>query len=243
MILIVDDDAGFRTLVSALVARAGLEPVEASSGAEAIAAARANRPDLVILDVRLPDTNGYEVCRELRDELGERLPIILVSGTRIDSIDRSAGILVGGDDYVVKPFDPDELLAKVRRLVERSRGNGAPHPEERSSSDLTKRELEVLTLLAAGKSSREITQELVISEKTVSSHLQRVFTKLHVNSRAQAVGVAYRNGLIGGPAPENGKTSSFATEPSLESDSLSELSSALWAEPAGGSSSRSTSSR
>jgi len=242
VILIVDDNADFRTLVAALVARAGFEPVEASDGAEAIAAARADRPDLVILDVRLPDTNGYELCRELRDEFGERLPIIFVSGTRIDSIDRSAGLLVGGDDYVVKPFDPDELLAKVRRLVERSRGNGDAHPQERSSADLTKRELEVLLLLAAGRSSREITQELVISEKTVSSHLQRVFAKLQVNSRAQAVGAAYREGLIGKSAPENGKKSSFATEPSLESDSLPELSSALQARPAR-SSSRSLSSR
>jgi DNA-binding NarL/FixJ family response regulator len=195
-ILIVDDDADFRSLVSTVVARTGLRSVEVSSGEEAIVAARAEQPSLVVLDVRLPDINGYEVCRELREEFGEELPILFVSGERIDPLDRSAGMLVGGDDYIVKPFDPDELLARVRRLVDRSRANGNGHLMAGRPANLTKRELETLRLLAAGKQSREIAAELVISEKTVSSHLQRVLTKLHVNSRAQAVAVAYREGLI-----------------------------------------------
>jgi DNA-binding NarL/FixJ family response regulator len=195
-ILIVDDDADFRSLVSTVVARTGLRSVEVSSGEEAIVAARAEQPSLVVLDVRLPDINGYEVCRELREEFGEELPILFVSGERIVPLDRSAGMLVGGDDYIVKPFDPDELLARVRRLVDRSRANGNGHLMAGRPANLTKRELETLRLLAAGKQSREIAAELVISEKTVSSHLQRVLTKLHVNSRAQAVAVAYREGLI-----------------------------------------------
>jgi DNA-binding NarL/FixJ family response regulator len=195
-ILIVDDDADFRSLVSTIVGRAGLRSVEVASGEEAIAAAKAELPGLVVLDICLPDINGYEVCRELRDEFGEELPIVFVSGERTDPLDRSAGMLVGGDDYIVKPFDPDELLARVRRLVERSRTNGNGHSKAERPSDLTKRELETLRLLAAGKQSREIAAELMISEKTVSSHLQHVLMKLHVNSRAQAVAVAFREGLI-----------------------------------------------
>ncbi len=194
-ILIVDDDLSFRSLVASVVARAGFMAVQASSGEEAIEAATAERPTLVILDVRLPDVNGYEVCRELREGFGEDLPIIFISGERTDPLDRAAGMLVGGDDYLVKPFDPDELLASVRRLVEHAQGlrNTDWAPERRS--ELTKREQETLSLLAAGKRSGEIAAELEISEKTVSSHMQHVLMKLNVNTRAQAVAVAYREGL------------------------------------------------
>jgi two-component system OmpR family response regulator len=172
-ILVVDDDADFRAAVKAVVRRAGIDCFEAGTGGAAVDAARSERPVLVLLDVRLPDTNGYEICRELRDELGDDLPIIFVSGDRTDAIDRSAGMLVGGDDYVVKPFDPDELLARIRRLIERSgaRAAGSNGTDDRG---LTERELEVLTLLAAGRRPTEIAAGLVISEKTVSSHLQRV---------------------------------------------------------------------
>src|SRR5439155_23428380 len=81
-ILIVDDDADFRSFVSTVVARTGLRSVEVSTGEEAIAVAMAEQPSLVVLDVRLPDINGYEVCRELREEFGEELPIVFVSGVR-----------------------------------------------------------------------------------------------------------------------------------------------------------------
>src|SRR5579862_3265866 len=93
-ILIVDDDSSFRSLVATVVARAGLMAVQASSGEAAIDAATGAQPLLVILDVRLPDVNGYEVCRELRERLGERLPIIFISGERTDPIDRATGMLV-----------------------------------------------------------------------------------------------------------------------------------------------------
>ena len=76
----------------------------------------------MILDVRLPDLSGYEVCRELRDRLGASVPVMFVSGERIESFDRVAGLLVGGDDYLVKPFELDELVARARRLVERPAG-------------------------------------------------------------------------------------------------------------------------
>src|SRR3954471_7437097 len=120
-ILIVDDDANFRAVVAALAARAGLRSIQVGGGGEAVACAKRERPALVLLDVCLPGVNGYEICRELRDSLGDQLPIVFVSGERVDALDRSAGILVGADDYVVKPFDPDELLARIRRLISRAR--------------------------------------------------------------------------------------------------------------------------
>jgi len=199
-ILIVDDDANFSAAVAALVARAGLRSIQVGGGGEAVACAKRERPALVLLDVCLPGVNGYEICSELRDSLGDQLPIVFVSGERIEALDRSAGILVGADDYVTKPFDPDELLARVRRLISPARLGGRKGGGDVRRDDpvtvLTRRESEVLALLADGHRTSEIALELVISEKAVATHLQRVRAKLNVNSRAQAVAAAYRLGLV-----------------------------------------------
>jgi DNA-binding NarL/FixJ family response regulator len=107
-------------------------------------------------------------------------------------------LLLGADDYLAKPFAPDELLARVRRLVQR-----ALPPSLTIPSVLTKRELEVLGLLAEGLAQREIATRLTISEKTVGSHIERILSKLGVRSRAQAVALAFREDLVGvstGPA-------------------------------------------
>jgi DNA-binding NarL/FixJ family response regulator len=100
-------------------------------------------------------------------------------------------MLVGGDDYLVTPVDPDELLARLRRLLERARAWSKP-----SSSHLSDREVQVLQLIAEGLPPAEVARRLVISPKTVSSHVQRILTKLDVHTRAQAVAVAYEAGLI-----------------------------------------------
>ena len=117
-VLIADDHASFRGLLTAQLESAGIRTIEAKDGQEALE--RAREADVVLLDVNLPDMSGYTVCRELRAEHGERLPIVFVSGYRTESMDRAAGLLIGGDDYVVKPPDLDELLARVRRLLERA---------------------------------------------------------------------------------------------------------------------------
>ena len=146
-----------------------------------------------MLDVCLPMIFGYEVCRALRCSYGDRLPILFISGMRTESFDRVAGLLIGGDDYLVKPFAPDELVARVGALLRRS---GA-HPDTRRT-DLTAREHEVLALLADGLEHHEIAERLIISPKTVGTHIEHVLGKLGVHSRAQAVAVAYREGLIYG---------------------------------------------
>jgi two-component system, OmpR family, response regulator len=194
-ILIVDDDESFRALVSKLLARAGYATVDAGTGERALAAVRAERPALVLLDISLPDINGYEVCHQLRNEFGNELPIIFLSGERIEPIDRAVGLLVGGDDYVVKPFDPDELVARTRRAIIRSQSE---RPSDAVPRDLglTRRELEVLEGLAEGLRPAEIAATLVISPKTVASHVQRILTKLGVHSRAHAVALAYQWGLL-----------------------------------------------
>jgi DNA-binding NarL/FixJ family response regulator len=175
-----------------MLSATGHPTAEAAGGEEALGIARSQALALVILDVNLPDISGYEVCHELRSEFGERLPILFVSGARTEAYDRVGGLLLGADDYVVKPFAPDELLARVRRLLARWDRNATAR-----SFDLTSRELEVLRLLASGYSQSEIAQELVVTEKTVATHIQHILPKLGVHSRAEAVAFAHQHGISG----------------------------------------------
>ncbi len=190
-ILVVDDDPGIRALVGGLLGRVGYQVWEAADGAAAITAARRERPALVVLDVELPVVSGYEVYRDLRDRYGDSLPVLFLSGARTEPYDRAAGLMLGADDYVVKPFDPGEFLARVRRLV--------THPMPAvsdSGSNLTPREREVLALLAEGLEQTDIAKRLFISPKTVATHIQRILAKLGVRSRAQAVAMAHRDRLV-----------------------------------------------
>src|SRR5919202_3160493 len=126
-VLIADPDSEARAQLARLLEDEGYEVVEAVSGEAALQVARESPPALVILEVPLGARSGYEVCRALREELGDDLPVLFLSGARTESYDRVAGLLVGADDYVVKPFAVDELLARVRRLV-RHAAPGAEGP-------------------------------------------------------------------------------------------------------------------
>lgn len=190
-ILIADPDARARALIARLLASAGHDTSTATTGEEALEAVRCERPRLVVLDVRLSGLSGYEVCRELRDEYGEGLPILFVSGERTESYDRVAGLLVGADDYLTRPFAHDELLARVRALIRRTVPASAA-----ANYNLTNRELEVLGLLAEGRKQSEIAERLVISPRTVGTHIEHVLSKLDVHSRAEAVALAYRKELV-----------------------------------------------
>ena len=118
-VLVVDPDARQRSHVSGLLERAGYRPVAVATGEQALEAVRRRRPWLVVLEVRLADISGYEVCRALREELGDALAIVLVSGDRTDPSDKAAGLQLGADDYLPKPLADDELLARVRALARR----------------------------------------------------------------------------------------------------------------------------
>jgi DNA-binding NarL/FixJ family response regulator len=189
---VVDDDRDLRVFVKSLLAPVGYVISEASTAAEALAVAFDERPDLVLLDVRLPDISGYEVCRRLREEFGEEVAIVFLSGERTDELDRTAGMLLGADDYIVKPFAAGEFIARIRRMADR-----ATPPRPADGSSLTPRELEVLRLLANGLGQKKIAQALFITPKTVATHIQRILAKLDVHSRAEAVAYAHRNHLFG----------------------------------------------
>lgn len=192
-ILVVDDDKGFRAYLAQLFENLGYRTEELATGAAVLPAALADQPVAVVLDVELPDVNGYEVCRELRDHYGDEVAIIFISGERMEPLDRSAGLLLGADDYLTKPVDAGELIARIRRLVERHDSTRHVPVSNGKLARLTGREHEVLDLLAEGYQQDEIARRLVISPKTVATHIQRILTKLDVRSRAQAVAYALRD--------------------------------------------------
>jgi DNA-binding NarL/FixJ family response regulator len=186
-VLVVDDDPPTRAFLAAVFARVGIPTCLAASGIEAVELAAVRRPSAVVLDISMPGISGYETCHELRELYGTSLPIVFLTGHRVESYDRAAGLLVGADDYLLKPVSPDELLARVRALLARS---------EYEEVALTRREREVINLLADGLSGREIAEHLVIAPGTAAKHIENLVTKLGVRSRAHAVAKAYRLRLI-----------------------------------------------
>jgi DNA-binding NarL/FixJ family response regulator len=191
-VLVVDDDRDLRRLVTRLLEPLGYVVHEAATAGVALSLTARERPALVLLDVHLPDISGYEVCRRLRDEFDNDIAIVFLSGERTEEFDRTAGMLLGADDYIVKPFACGEFIARVRRAIDRlSASQAVP------ASNLTPRELEVLKLLANGLGQKKIAQALFITPKTVATHIQRILTKLDVHSRAEAVAFAHRNRLFG----------------------------------------------
>ncbi|MGH3081456.1 MAG: response regulator transcription factor [Gaiellaceae bacterium] len=197
-ILVADGDRATRRTILELLRRIGYETSEAKTGPEALELATRLKPALVILEVNLEEVSGYAVCRELRDAFGSEVSVIFLSSQRTTPSDRVAGLLVGADDYIVKPFDPDEFVARVRAALRRAPAqspNGKDAPPAVDAS-LTTREREVLQLLARGSNQTEIAGALVISPKTVGGHIQRILAKLGVHSRAHAVAVAHQHGLV-----------------------------------------------
>jgi DNA-binding NarL/FixJ family response regulator len=196
-ILVVEDDASFREHVRDVLEQAGFAVVEAGSGEEALRLADETEPSLVLLDVHLPGFSGYEICRSLREEHGQGIGIIFLSGSKTDSIDRATGLGLGADDYVLKPIDSDELVARVRAVLRR-----IEPPVTTSSAGstdafrLTPRERQILGLLADGLTQDQIAEQLVIAPKTVATHIERILGKLGVQSRAQAVALAFREELV-----------------------------------------------
>jgi DNA-binding NarL/FixJ family response regulator len=196
-VLVVDGDPVYAEFVMDALRRAGFVGHHLASGENAVDAVVALAPAAVILDVILPGTTGYEICRELRQRYGEKLPIVFVSGERREAADRVVGLLIGADDYLVKPVDAEELIARLRRLIAKSLGSQAPVPPTPPAfGGLTTRENEVLRLLAHGLDQGTIAQQLAISPATVGTHIQRILNKLDVHSRTQAVALAYREKLV-----------------------------------------------
>ncbi len=194
--VVADADPDARALVADLVGQLGVDVVFAASGPEALGLARSARPAALVLDVALPEIGGCHVCHLLRGEFGRDLPIILLSADRTEPRDKVAGLLLGADDYITKPFLPGELLARLAGKLRPA--SGAPVSR---AGLLTPSELRVLRLLAEGRQARDIARTLSIAPKTVSMHIQNSMKKLGVHTRTQAVVLAHQLGLVNGELP------------------------------------------
>jgi DNA-binding NarL/FixJ family response regulator len=190
-VLIADDDESSRASLARVLRSAGYRVLQADTGDGALALARSTTPAAVILEIPLPGLSGYEVCHVLRSELGSDVPVIFLSGARTEPYDRVAGLLLGADDFVVKPYSAGEVLARLANLVRRCRSR-APGRCQR----LTKREREVLDLMGEGLRHDDIARRLFISPKTVASHVEHILRKLGVRSSTEAIAVAYREEIL-----------------------------------------------
>ncbi|HEX6276947.1 MAG TPA: response regulator transcription factor [Polyangiaceae bacterium] len=129
-VLVVDDEKRIREVVEYALAKAGYRVTTAPDGEQALAAVEADPPDVVVLDVMLPGSDGLEVCRRIR---AKRATPILFLSARNDEVDRIVGLEIGGDDYLTKPFSPRELVARVRAVLRRFEGASAqPEPSRRT---------------------------------------------------------------------------------------------------------------
>lgn len=125
-LLVVEDEPNIRELLATSLRFAGFDVSVAADGASALASAAERHPDLVVLDVMLPDMDGFEVTRRLR-ESGRKLPIVFVTA-RESVEDKITGLTVGGDDYVTKPFSLEEVVARIRAVLRRTHGDDEDHP-------------------------------------------------------------------------------------------------------------------
>ncbi len=221
-VLVVDDQSLVRAGFVALIRAApGLEVVgEAADGEEAVERASATRPDVILMDVRMPGTNGVAATERILAAADEDPPRVLVLTTFDLDEYVYAALRAGASGFLLKDTLPERLLAAIhdiaagdllfapsvtRRLVEAYAERHRPPVRLPALDDLTAREVEVLRLVGRGLSNTDIANVLVLSEATVKTHLNRVMSKLDLSSRAQTVALAYETGLITpGAAPPAG---------------------------------------
>ncbi|MFI6292635.1 response regulator [Nonomuraea sp. NPDC050790] len=210
--VIADDQALVRTGFRMILTADGIEVVgEAADGAEAVAEVRHTRPDVVLMDIRMPGTDGIEATRQIVNGAADGTRVLILTTYDLDHYVYAA-LTAGASGFLLKDVTPEHLVASVRlvrsgdallaptitrRLVERfARRDEARAALHRDLSVLTPRELEVLRLLATGLSNAELAERLTLSATTVKTHVARILSKLGLRDRVQAVVLAYETGLV-----------------------------------------------
>ena len=211
-ILVIEDEPDIVRGLRDALSFEGFDVEARGTGAEGLEAAMEWAPDCVLLDLMLPDDNGYRVCETLRQR-DETVPIIILTA-KAQETDKIRGLDAGADDYVTKPFSVAELIARINAIFRRQ-ARMTSHTDEtftigswtinarkhtmskgRTSKRLTFYELEVLKLIAEAHTNKEIAQKLVISVKTVERHRENILDKLGMRDRVELTRYAIRRGLI-----------------------------------------------
>jgi DNA-binding NarL/FixJ family response regulator len=214
-VLIADDQALVRTGFRMILKSGGIDVVgEAADGRQAVTSARRLRPDIVLMDIRMPEMDGLQATRRIVAEV-PRCRVLMLTTFDLDQYVYAA-LAAGASGFLLKDVTPEHLIAAVRlvttgdallapsitrRLVERfARRPTVPH----DLSALTPRELDVLRHLARGRSNSELADDLKLSEATVKTHVARIFAKLDLRDRTQAVVLAYESGLVSPGVADSG---------------------------------------
>jgi DNA-binding NarL/FixJ family response regulator len=216
-ILLVDDDKTLQTVLTRYLEKRGYSVRVVTSGIQGLKLFAQDPPDLVVSDIMMPGMDGLEFCRRLRaTRPGQLVPFIFLTAKK-DLEDRVQGHYIGADDYITKPFEPLELLAKIESQLERSRrihsemirliqqvpedeSGGEEQakveavPEQQEELPLTPAEARVFWEVIQGLTNKQISQRLFISPRTVQTHLSNILTKLSLENRSQLVRFAFEHG-------------------------------------------------
>jgi DNA-binding NarL/FixJ family response regulator len=201
-LLVVDDDPNLVLLVKDYLEFRGYEVVAASNGLEALEVMRRLTPDLIICDVMMPEMDGYTFVQTLRsDRATDWIPVIFLSA-RGQTADRVRGLNTGADAYLVKPFEPEELVAQVEatlkhteRLLQMQGAPVQPVIQLDREVELTPTETKVLQYVARGMANREIAQVMGVSQRTIESHVSNMLSKTGLHNRTELARWAIESGL------------------------------------------------
>ena len=202
-LLVVDDDDEIRELLEFDLSHSGYSVDTACDGMDGLNKAVTNSYDLVLLDVMMPNMDGWETLKAIRvNKRLENIPVIMITALNEEQKEIS-GLKFGADDYVVKPFILPNLLARIEALLIRSTWQkekvsnvALKFVQEGEIEPLTAREKEILKMVSQGASNNDIAQKLFVREVTVKTHLNSIFKKLKVKNRTQAVLLAMQMRII-----------------------------------------------
>ncbi|MEB3231858.1 MAG: response regulator transcription factor [Leptolyngbyaceae bacterium] len=206
-LLLIDDDPNLILLVKDYLEFRGYEVMTAENGREALEMLEIDTPDMIICDVMMPEMDGYSLVEHVRqDERMNWIPVLFLSA-KGQSQDRVKGLSTGADVYMVKPFEPEELVAQVEAAL-RSASRLIGHQTAKSPAQqgpkiqvpfdvvLTPTELKVVEFVARGMANREIAQELNVSQRTIESHVSNMLGKTGLHNRTELARWSIENSLV-----------------------------------------------